>query len=69
MEEEWRSVDVGYPQYVYTVSGWIQVVEVQTYSAKPALRVIVVPHSHQDVGELSLLVSIKLHLLHSATGF
>ena len=63
MEQEWRSVDVGYPQYVYTVSGWIQVVEVQSYSAKPALRVIIVPHSHQDVGELSLLVNTNLQLL------
>ncbi|PVD26177.1 hypothetical protein C0Q70_13846 [Pomacea canaliculata] len=50
VEKEWPSIDLGYPQYVYTVSGWIQVVEVASYTAKPALHVIVVPHSHQDVG-------------------
>ena len=56
-------MDVGYPQYVYTVSGWIQVLEVQTYSAKPALRVIVVPHSHQDVGEeLPLVFSSSIYI-------
>ncbi|KAL8619582.1 hypothetical protein ACOMHN_019638 [Nucella lapillus] len=53
MEEEWRRVDVGYPQFVYTISGWIQVVAVEGYTPKPALRVIIVPHSHQDVGWLS----------------
>ncbi|XP_076463704.1 alpha-mannosidase 2-like [Babylonia areolata] len=50
MEEEWRKVDVSYPQYVYTLSGWIQVLNVESYTPKPALRVIIVPHSHQDVG-------------------
>ncbi|KAK7505480.1 hypothetical protein BaRGS_00003225 [Batillaria attramentaria] len=50
MEKEWNSVDVGYPQYVLTVSGWIQVVDVPSYTAKPGLHVFVVPHSHQDVG-------------------
>jgi hypothetical protein len=53
MEEEWPRIDVGYPQYVYTVSGWIQVLDVPSYTAKPALQVIIVPHSHQDVGELA----------------
>lgn len=56
VEKEWPSIDLGYPQYVYTVSGWIQVVEVASYTAKPALHVIVVPHSHQDVGKLSMFV-------------
>lgn len=53
MEKEWQSIDVGYPQYVYTVSGWIQVIEVPAYTAKPGLHVIIVPHSHQDVGKLT----------------
>lgn len=50
MEKEWESIDVSYPQYIFTVSGWIQVVDVPTYTVKPALHVFVVPHSHQDVG-------------------
>lgn len=52
MEKEWSKIDVSYPQFVYTVSGWIQVVDVPSYTAKPALRVFVVPYSHVDVGWL-----------------
>ncbi|CAG5119327.1 unnamed protein product [Candidula unifasciata] len=49
MEKEWSAISVRYPQYVYTVSGWIQLINVDSYDIKP-LQVFIVPHSHQDPG-------------------
>ncbi|BFZ07971.1 hypothetical protein BsWGS_11009 [Bradybaena similaris] len=49
MEKEWSAISVGYPQYVYTVSGWTQLIHVPNYNIKP-LQVFIVPHSHQDPG-------------------
>lgn len=56
MEEEWSDISVSYPQYVYTVSGWVQVIDVPTYKIKP-IQVFIVPHSHQDLGIVSLNIS------------
>ncbi|RUS73821.1 hypothetical protein EGW08_018414 [Elysia chlorotica] len=49
VEKLWSSVSVKYPQYVYTASGWIQVIDVPNYNPK-SLQVFIVPHSHQDPG-------------------
>ncbi|GFR83296.1 alpha-mannosidase [Elysia marginata] len=45
----WPHISVKYPQYVYTTSGWIQVIDVPNYNPK-RLQVFIVPHSHQDPG-------------------
>lgn len=44
------SMSVGYPNLVLTVTGWVDTIKVESYTAKP-LQVIVVPHSHQDPGK------------------
>lgn len=50
MEAVLDVASVGYPTLVLSVTGWHEVVKVDSWSVKP-LHVIVVPFSHQDPGK------------------
>ena len=50
MDKEWDRIGVGYPQMVLSVYGWVDTIQVESWSMKPLL-VIVVPFSHQDPGK------------------
>jgi hypothetical protein len=49
MEDIWDRINLGYPDFVVTVTGWLDTIQVKSWTAKP-LHVIVMPHSHQDPG-------------------
>ncbi|XP_060567946.1 alpha-mannosidase 2-like [Ruditapes philippinarum] len=56
MEDIWDRISLGYPDFVVTVTGWLDTIQVKSWTAKP-LHVIVMPHSHQDPGWLETLDS------------
>lgn len=49
MNSEWEQISVGYPQLVLTVTGWVDTIQVDSWSMGP-LQVVIVPFSHQDPG-------------------
>ena len=51
MVDEWEEIGVGYPQLVMTVTGWVDTIQVDSWSMRP-LHVVVVPFSHQDPGKI-----------------
>lgn len=49
IETLWSTLDVSYP-LALSVTGWLDVIPVLSWTPKP-LQVIIVPHSHQDPGQ------------------